>query len=312
MANLILSLNVVLPLFLLISLGYTLRLLKMFDDHTLLVMNNIAFRIFLPVMLFYNIYSTDLEGVLNVRLMIFGFITILIVFLLLFLIIPVLEKDNQKRGVMIQGGFRSNFVIFGLPITASIFGEQGLGVTSLLIAVIVPLYNALAVISLEVFNGGKINFKKIVKGIITNPLIIASLLGIIFLSLHIQLPFVIEKTVSDIAKVATPLILIILGGYFQFKTIKGYGKQLTISIGTKLVFVPAIFLPIAIMLGFKGAELVALLTLYAAPAAVSSFTMAKQMNADSELSGHIVVIGSALSIFTLFIWIFVLKQYQYI
>ncbi|MGM9926875.1 MAG: AEC family transporter [Bacillus sp. (in: firmicutes)] len=312
MSNFILSLNVVLPLFLLIALGYFLNLIKLFDNHSLTVINNVAFRVFLPVMLFYNIYSTELDGVLNVRLMAYGVIATLIVFCILFIIIPMIEKDNRKRGVMIQGIFRSNFIIFGLPITASIFGEQGLGVTSLLIAVIVPLFNALAVISLEVFDGGKIQFPKIIKGILTNPLIIASILGIIFLLSNIQLPFFFEKTVSDISKVATPLILIILGGYFQFTTIVGYVKPLLITITSKLVLVPAVFIPLGIYLGFRDAELVALITLFAAPTAVSSFTMAKQMNADSELSSHIVVIGSAFSIFTLFFWIFILKQYHFI
>ena len=304
MENLILSLNVVLPLFITMSLGYFLKSLNMFDNNTLDTMNNITFKSFLPMLLFYSIYKTDLQGVFNLKLMIFSATCVLI----LYLIVPLIEKDNKKRGALLQGLFRSNFVIFGIPITESLFGSEKVGVAALLIAVIVTLFNILSVIALETFRGGKPNFRKISIGIIKNPLIIASCLGILTLLLKIKIPTAIEKTISDVSKIATPLSLILLGASFKFDNIKKYLKQTTIAVVGKTILTPCIILPICIMFGYRGVELTTLMIIFAAPTAISSFTMAQQMDSDSDLAGQIVVFTSAFYVVTVFMLIFILKQ----
>lgn len=308
MENLILSLNVVLPLFITMSLGYFLKYLNMFDNNTLDTMNNITFKSFLPMLLFYNIYKTDLQGVFNLKLMIFSATCVIALYLILYLIVPLIEKDNKKRGALLQGLFRSNFVIFGLPITESLFGSEKVGVAALLIAVIVPLFNILSVLALETFRGGKPDFRKISIGIIKNPLIIASCLGILTLLLKIKIPTAIEKTISDISKIATPLSLILLGASFKFDNIKKYLKQTTIAVVGKTILTPCIILPICIMFGYRGVELSTLMIIFAAPTAISSFTMAQQMDSDSDLAGQIVVFTSAFCVVTVFMWIFILKQ----
>ena len=188
MENFILSFNVVTPLFIIMSLGYYLKYIKLLDKQTLNVMNSVCFKFFLPILLFFNIYQSDVKSSFNINLITFSVSSIVILFVVLCFLIPKIEKDNKKRGVMIQGIFRSNFVIFGMPIATSIYGEGNIGTTALLIAVIVPLFNLLSVISLELFRDGEINLKKILKGIITNPLIIASAIGILFVTLNITLP----------------------------------------------------------------------------------------------------------------------------
>lgn len=308
MENLILSLNVVLPLFITMSLGYFLKYLNMFDNNTLDTMNNITFKSFLPMLLFYNIYKTDLQGVFNLKLMIFSATCVIALYLILYLIVPLIEKDNKKRGALLQGLFRSNFVIFGIPITESLFGSEKVGVAALLIAVIVTLFNILSVIALETFRGGKPNFRKISIGIIKNPLIIASCLGILTLLLKIKIPTAMEKTISDVSKIATPLSLILLGASFKFDNIKKYLKQTTIAVVGKTILTPCIILPICIMFGYRGVELTTLMIIFAAPTAISSFTMAQQMDSDSDLAGQIVVFTSAFCVVTVFMWIFILKQ----
>lgn len=308
MENLILSLNVVLPLFITMSLGYFLKYLNMFDNNTLDTMNNITFKSFLPMLLFYNIYKTDLQGVFNLKLMIFSATCVIALYLILYLIVPLIEKDNKKRGALLQGLFRSNFVIFGIPITESLFGSEKVGVAALLIAVIVPLFNILSVLALETFRGGKPDFRKISIGIIKNPLIIASCLGVLTLLLKIKIPTAIEKTISDVSKIATPLSLILLGASFKFDNIKKYLKQTTIAVVGKTILTPCIILPICIMFGYRGVELSTLMIIFAAPTAISSFTMAQQMDSDSDLAGQIVVFTSAFCVVTVFMWIFILKQ----
>jgi len=308
MENLILSLNVILPLFLTMSLGYLLKYLNMFDDNTLDKMNNIVFKSFLPMLLFYNIYKTDLKGVFNLNLIIFSATCVVALYLTLYLIVPLIEKDNKKCGALLQGLFRSNFVIFGIPIIESLFGSEKIGVPTLLVAIVVPLFNALSVLALETFRGGKPNFKKIFIGVIKNPLIIASCLGILTLILKIKLPTPIEKTINDVSKIATPLSLILLGASFKFDEIKKYIKQTTIAVIGKTILIPCIMLPICIMFGYRGVELSTLMIIFAAPTAISSFTMAQQMDSDSDLAGQIVVFTSAFCVITVFVWIFILKQ----
>lgn len=308
MENFILSFNVVTPLFIIMSLGYYLKYIKLLDKQTLNVMNSVCFKVFLPILLFFNIYQSDVKSSFNINLITFSVSSIVILFIVLCFLIPKIEKDNKKRGVMIQGIFRSNFVIFGMPIATSIYGEGNIGTTALLIAVIVPLFNLLSVISLELFRDGEINLKKILKGIITNPLIIASAIGILFVTLNITLPTFIEKSVSDIAKIATPLSLILLGGSFSFSHIKEYLNHTIIIVFNKLIFVPLIFIPIAIKLGFRGIELLTILLIFAAPVAVSTFQMSKQMDGDSILAEQSIVFTCLFCIPTVFLWILTLKQ----
>lgn len=312
MENLIISLNVVLPLFFAMALGYALKRLGMYDGATLKTINKLVFKVFLPVYLFYSIYSTDLSMAFNPKVMIFAVVGILVWFLLLMFMVPLFEKDNAKRGVMVQAMFRSNFVLFGLPVAISLCGEDKIGITSLLMGIVVPIFNVLAVITLEVFRGGKPSVKKIIIGIVKNPLIIASVLGVLFYLLKIDLPYAVEKTVVDFGKVATPLALMALGGEFRFSKVKGDIRQLLFSVAGKLIISPLFMVTAAILLGFRNEVLVPVLLMAGAPTAVSSYTMAQQMGGDGELAGEIVVFTTGMSIVTIFVWIFVLKQLNFI
>ena len=308
MENLILSFNVVAPLFFMMVLGYFLKYIKMYDQHTLDIMNKVVFKVFLPVLLFYNVYTTDLGEAFDVKLILYAASGVIILFLLLLLIVPRLEKENSKRGVLIQGVFRSNFVIFGIQVATSIYGEGNVGTTAMLIATIVPLFNVLAVISLEIFRDSQINVKKIAKGVITNPLIIGAVIGIIFLLIGIQLPTSVLSTVKDISKIATPLGLILLGASFSFSDIKKYLKETIIIVIVKLILVPSIMVPLSVYLGFRGIALLTLTIIYGAPTGVSTFQMAKQMDGDSDLAAQIIVFTSFFCIITMFFWIYILKS----
>ena len=166
----------------------------------------------------------------------------------------------------------------------------------------------LAVITLEIFRGQKINVLKILKGIAKNPLIIGSALGLLSVAFNISLPETIDKTVSDIAAVATPLALIVLGASVTFDSIKSCSRNLIICIIARLVVVPALCLGTAALIGIRGVDFVSLIGLFASPCAVSSFTMAQQMDSDFKLAGAAVVFTSVLACFTMFLWIFFFRQ----
>ena len=308
MDNLILSFNVVLPIFLCILLGYFLRRIRMVDTPSLNVMNKLCFKVFLPIYLFNNIATTNLAAAFNGKLLATAYLGVTAQFILLMILIPRLEKENTLRGVLIQAMFRSNFALFGLPLALSLCGTEKVGPTSILVGFTVPLFNILAVVSLESFRGGKPSIKKMAKGIATNPLIIASLLGIAFNLLDFTLPGAVQKSVNDLGGVATPLSLVALGGSFTVSKVKEYKKQLTIGVLGRLVFSPLIMVSAGILLGFRDELLIPLLIMSGAPTAVSSFPMAQQMDGDGELAAGLVVFTSALAILSMFLWIFVLKQ----
>lgn len=306
MDSLVLALEVVFPLFFLMATGYVINLLKLCNENGFSVLNKLVFKVFLPFLLFYNIYKTDISEAINPKLILFCVLAVLAEFVFLVLFIPLIEKENRRRGVMIQGVFRSNFVLFGLPVTISLLGEANAGVTSVLIAIIVPLFNVLAVVCLEFFRGGRIGkdkILKILKGIITNPLIISSAIGVLFLMLKIKLPEFAEKSINDVSKIATPLALVTLGGTFKFRKLSGNALRLLIITVLKLIVMPAVIIFTAVKLGFSGAPIVALLSMFASPTAVSSFTMAEQMDGDGELAGQIVVCTTACSIITIFCFV---------
>ena len=308
MENFILSLNVVLPLFLIMAVGYLLRRIGLLDDAVLPKLNSLVFKAFLPMMLFNNIYHSDLESMMNPKLILTAVVSILVIFGVLCLVIPRIEKDGPRRGAMVQGIFRSNYIIFGVPIVSGVFGEQGLGVVSILSAFAIPLFNVLSVVALEIFSHGTVNKNRIVKGIVTNPLIIASLLGVVFLLAGIPIPTPVEEALADMSAIATPLGLVSLGGFFKFADTKRYLKHLIIVVAGRLVVCPAIFLPVFVSMGFRGVDLMALATMMGAPIAVSSFIMAQQQGADADLAGQAVVYTALFSIFTMFLIIFGLKQ----
>ena len=308
MDNLILAFTVVFPLLAYLTLGYFLRRRGLWSEATVRQMNGICFKLFLPVLLFENVRSIDLSQGVDFRLIGFSAAAIVLTFILGWLLVPLLEKENPKRGVMIQCLFRSNFILFGIPVALSLWGHDQLGDTAAVIAVIVPLFNFLAVLSLELFREGKIQFGNIGKNILTNPLILASLLGLLFLVAGIPLPGVISSTTSAISKVATPLGLMVLGGSFSFAATRGLIRQLVICVVGRLIAVPAIWLTAGALLGFRGLAMITLLPLFGSPVATSSFAMAQQMGGDSDLAGQLVVYTSIFSIFTMFLWIVVLKS----
>lgn len=308
MESLRISLEIVLPLFLLLAIGYAIKLTGMMNDTSVKQINKVIFKIFLPLLVFQNIYETELAESFRSDLLLYAVAGVVIQFLLSLCVVLLAEKDNARRGVMLQGMFRSNFVLFGIPISTSLYGDAAAGLAAVLIAVIIPLYNALAVIALEMFRGKKPNFFKILLGIVTNPLILGSAAGILFVVFRVPLPGPIAETVSDLATISTPLAFVILGASFSFGDMGKYVKELFLTVGFKLVLYPALFLGVAILLGFRDAALAVLLTVFAAPVAVSSFTMAQQMGGDDKLAAQIVVFTSILSIVSMFVIIFLFKE----
>lgn len=300
--------DAVLPLFLVMAVGFVARRAGAISPEDVPKVNKWAFKFFMPIMLFYNIYTSDLSVAAQPKIIIFAVVCVLVLYGLSFGFVMLAEKNDNMRGVMIQGIYRSNFVIMGIPLAAQLVEGADLGPVVILVAVVIPIFNILAVITLEIFNGTKPSVGKMLLDVLKNPLIIGIAAGIVVQLIGLELPEAVESAANMIGKAASPLMLFLLGAFFEFKGIGTYKKQLaTVCIG-RLIVVPAIFLTVSVLCGIRGVELAAMIAIFGSPTAISSFTMTQQMGGDSALAGDIVVFTSALSCVTMFAWALVLKS----
>ncbi len=306
MQLLLTSFMVVFPLAGKLVLGFFIRKAQIVSQQSFKDFNKLTFLLFLPVLLFNNIYKSDIHADFSGKLILFAVLSLLVVFIFLMTIIPKIEKENSKRGVLIQAISRSNVILFGIPVVQTLYGIDSLGEASILVSIVVPLVNMLSVIALQTFNGKKVKITNILKGIIQNPIIIAALCAY-FLSLtNISLPTIIEQFVSELASIATPIALIILGGSVTFNSLSSHKTQLAIGVLGKLLIIPIFGITAAILFGFRDASLVILMAMFSSPTAVSSYAMASQMGGDSDLAGLLVVFTTFISIITIFIITFIL------
>ena len=308
MESFLVCFRAVAPIFLIMALGYLAQRLGTISRDDVPRLNKVAFRYFLSVTMFYNLYQSDISHAVQPKLLLFALIAVLAEFALATLFVVATEKTGNKRGVKIQGIFRSNSILIGIPLTAALVDGADLGSIVLLLAVVVPTYNVLAVVILEVFRGNRPNIGHVLLSIAKNPLIIAVALGLVFLLTPLKLPVVLESTLSQIAPISNAFMLFLLGAFFRFDGLRRYRWDLVqVTLG-RLVVMPGIILAIAYFMGFRGVHFAGLIAVFGSATAVSSFTMAQQLGGDDELAGDIVVVTSVFCIATLFGWSFLFKS----
>ena len=308
MSSFFIAINAVTPFLIYISFGYLIRSMHIVDEEFMKKLNNMTFKAFFPITMFYNLYNREPDIKLDPTLILIGVSSLLILIFVLFVTVPRLIKGNPQRGVIIQAIYRSNFILFAIPLTESIFGNRGTVIASMMVAIIVPIYNLAAIVVLEYFRGGNISIFALLKKILTNPLIIGAIVGFIFVLLDIKLPACIEKPVAQFSALTTPLALFVLGGTLRFSSIKKNMRYLVPSLIMKLIVIPAIIMWITVILKLDALSRFVLFTMFATPVAASSYPMAASMGGDGDLAGEMVVLSTVLSVFTIFIWVFFLKS----
>lgn len=276
--------------------------------------NKLAFHIFFPCMLFTNIYDTDITQVFNGKLIAYVLGAVMLIYGISCLVVPRLVKNRKQQGVIIQGIYRSNYLIFGVSIVTNMYGSERAAVASMLASILIPLFNVLAVIALTVFTGEekRLDIKGIFRSILTNPLIIACVVGLLVALFHLQLPAILTKPVTELGKIGTPLALLVLGGDFDFAKLKGRLRVGLTTVLTKIALIPLIFVPIAVALGFRQEDLLTIMLVFATPVAVSSYVMAQQAKADHQLAGQLIVLSCCGCVVSIFLFIFILKQFMLI
>ena len=302
------ALRVVVPMALLMAVGAGARKAGWMDRPTMRSMDRLTFRLFMPVLLFKNIYETDLTRSFAPREALFAVLALLVIFPAALLLPPRLVKDSGQAASMGQAMIRTNYILFGIAVAESIFGEGNIGPVALLGAIVVPMTNALSVIVLEVRRSGRAEPGKLALSILKNPMVLATLLALALLSLPFRLPDLLWGAVKDIAAVTTTLSFISLGVSLDLGEARANRRPLLIGTALRMVLVPLVFLPLSVALGFRDQSLCALMVLFAAPTAVASYPMAVAMGADGPLAGQLVCATTVLSVFTMFCYTFLFRS----
>lgn len=323
---LITAVNAVLPMVLLILLGYFLRRIGFLSEAFLKTGNALVFKVCLPCMLFVNIYAISDMGSIPWDMVLYCGCAVLVLFVLGLVTAVATTKVPNRRGVIWQCCFRSNFAIIGLPLAAALGGAEAAAVAAVVSALAIPMFNILAVIALSVFTDGAQSKRPsawhILLDIVKNPLILGVAAGLVCLvirgvqvevfgnvvfALDTQLKF-LYTVLENLKSITSPFALLVLGGQFTFQAVKGLSREILVGTLMRIVVVPVLCIGGAVMLNAAGwitcgsRELPALLALFGTPVAVSSAIMAQQMGGDEQLATQLVVwtsIGSVATIFAI-------------
>lgn len=314
--NLIFSVNATMPLFLVMVVGWILKNRGMITDEFVRVSNKLNFNVTLVCLLFLDMKDCGIKENFDGTYVLYCFLSTLVCIVVVWICARIFIKDKRLIGEFVQGSYRGSAAVLGMALIANIAGDTGMG--PIMIVGSVPLYNIFAVIILAVEcpdgenRDLKTLVKKAAKGVCTNPIILSLFAGMIFSFFDWDLPKVVNNTMESIAKLTTPLALLCIGASFKGReAIKMVGPTVTATL-IKLVVQPLVFLPIAAKLGFGVPEMAAALVMLGAPTTPSSFIMAKNMGHDGTLTASIVALTTVLSMFTVTLWVFFMKNMGWI
>ena len=308
MENLMFCLNATGPIFLMMVFGLFLRKVGILDEDFANRMNKFVFKIPLPFLLFSDLASVDFSRVWNI--IVFCFVVTLIS-ITISTLISCLWRDKSIRGEFIQASYRSSAALLGIAFIQNIYGNAGMA--PVMIIGSVPLYNVMAVIVLSFFKPGQNGIdravlKKTFKGIVTNPIILGIVAGLLWSAIGLPFAGIPAKAVTSIGNMATPMGLMAMGATFDLKKASAKAKPAFAATFIKLVGFVAVFLPIAVAFGFRDSELIAILVMLGSATTVSCFVMARNMGHEGVISSTTIMLTTLLSAFTLTLWLYIIKS----
>lgn len=303
------SLGAIAPIFFIIFLGNLLKWRGIIDDAFIRQSSRLVFNIALPLLLFLKVTELPFSELLIAKEVAYFYTAMISAFLLLQIAANIFIKNENDRGVFVQGSFRGNFIIIGLSIVDNLYGEAGLAKAAIVVIFLVPINNILAIITLLIpYDKSKVrNPFQAFGSLLKNPLIIGVLIALPFAYFQWPIPAVVRKTGGYLAGLGLPLALIGIGASVKLGNLKAIPGLAKLAVSIRLVFIPAIFVPLAYLLGFTGQNLVLLFIIFSTPTAVVSFIMADAMNRNAQLAANIVFLSTFLGMFTLATGIFLLR-----
>ena len=302
------AVRVVVPMGILMLLGFSMRKLNIIDRPAMKKFDGIIYRIFMPTLLFKNIYEIDFSRVISYKEFIFAVVRFSPLRKTFFIIPPKISSDKSKAASLAQAVIRGNYILFGVAVAEALYGEGNIGAVILLGSFTIPAINILSAVAIEIHKSGRAGPVKLVKAVLKNPMVIATIFAFTFVILKIKIPAPIWGVMKNLSSSTTTLSFISLGVGLEMTGTEDF-RPLICGLILRMIFVPVIFMTLSILFGFRGQVLCAFMVLFAAPVAVASYPMAVAMGADGKLAGQLVCISTLLSIFTIFLWTFGLSSF---
>jgi len=301
--------TIVLPVFLVIGLGYLLKRLELIDSAFLLQTNRLVYYIALPLLLFYKIGTADFRTSFNGALVVGSTLAVAAGFFLSYGYAALRRYPPAARGAFSQGSFRGNLAYMGLAIVFNAYGEEGFTRAGILMGFLVPVLNFFAILALLLPHrgGGSRSPGFWIRQIAYNPLIVASFIGIAWSFFRIPLPVILDRSLNIATGMTLPLALIAIGGSFSLAKLKGDMVRAAFATGIKIVWLPLLAAAFLAALDVRGLDLAIGVLMAGAPAATATYIMAHQMKGDAELAGSIVMMSTILSAFTYTAALFILR-----
>lgn len=307
MDNILIAAEVVVPMILMIGLGILLRVTKVIDPPSMKKFDRVVFKVFLPIMGFCNIYTADFSQISALKLIIYCVLGMIAVFVCCMLLIPKFISERPTAAAFGQALLRPNYLVFGVAVAVSLYGEDNLGIVMLAGMVFIPVYNTCITILMERWREEKTTTLHMLLAIAKNPMILSSILGAAFNFCAIPIPGLVMGVLEDLGGLTTPLCFVSMGIGLTFAS----GRKMKLALITaifRLGIIPVILVSVGILLGFRGIELCTLMILFASPTAVASYPTAVAMGADYEYAAQAVAVSVVSSMATIFVWIYVLSE----
>ncbi|MBQ7562221.1 MAG: AEC family transporter [Synergistaceae bacterium] len=301
------ALRVVIPMIILMSVGYLMRATNKITRPAMKEFDRIIFLVFMPVLLFKNIYDMDFSQGFALKEIIFAAVCLLVVFIIAYYVPRVFVKDGNKSSVIGQAVGRCNYILYGIAVSEALYGEGNSKMVVMLAVLVIPAINTFSAVILELNRSGRTSPGKLFIAILRNPMIIASLLAFALNLSGVKIPVPIWSAIKSLANSTTTVSFISLGVGLEMLESKSDRMPLLLGIILRMLIVPLIFMPISILAGFRNESLCAMMIIFASPSAVASYPMAIAMGADGKLAGQLVCITTLLSVLTIFLWTFILR-----
>ena len=298
--------NIVLPIFLVIGLGYALRARRFLSEGVVASLSRLVFYVAAPSLLFRstsrNTFNWDAHLLMLAAI---AGITILVAAAVYGI---GYRHTPARRGVLAQGCIRSNTVFIGLPLVLNAYGEFALPLVSIVIAFMVVVENLLSVLLLTLPHQGSSSREAALWGrtllrTLRNPLLIGCVGGLLCAALHIPLPISIDRTLQLVGATAAPLGLLCVGAALRFRQLRSEIPGAATAAGLRLIVHPALIFLALRALGMRGVELGVPILVMACPAAVTSYIMAREMDGDAAFASAIIIGTTVAALLTLPAWL---------
>ena len=309
MEHLLFSFQTILPVTLVMLLGFLLRRKGLITDEFISTATTLVFCYALPASLFLDVYDADFLSILNLRFIAFTVLATLATFFAVWGLSLLITKDGRKIAAMVHGGYRGNYAYVGLAVIRNILPDIDLTAPLLIIAFVIPLYNVLAVFILSYYSGdSRPSIRALLKGILTNPLILGILAGILVSVSGLTVPAPIVKTLNYLGSMATPLALIFIGANLRLDALSEQKSLVFFATFCKLVLFPLLFTALAVRMQFSLEEIITVFVTLSVPSATNTYIMTKKMGGDAELAAGIVAATTLFSILTIPIGLTLLRM----